>query len=60
LTLLAHFFFLRALQGLKQKLAAAQKGRDLLKKKADALTMRFRAILKKIKDVRLTSPLVEP
>jgi hypothetical protein len=41
-----------ALQGLKQKLTAATKGHDLLKKKADALTMRFRQILKKIKDVR--------
>eukprot|EP01104_Vermistella_antarctica_P006970 TRINITY_DN17688_c0_g1_i1.p1 TRINITY_DN17688_c0_g1~~TRINITY_DN17688_c0_g1_i1.p1 ORF type:complete len:271 (-),score=83.19 TRINITY_DN17688_c0_g1_i1:210-983(-) len=37
-----------ALTGLKQKLVAATKGHKLLKKKSDALTLRFRAILKKI------------
>lgn len=36
------------LQVMKQKLKAAQKGHDLLKKKADALTLRFRAILREI------------
>jgi len=36
-----------ALNGLKQRLEAAKKGHDLLKKKADALTLRFRGILKK-------------
>jgi len=37
-----------ALTNLKVKLKGAQKGHDLLKKKADALTLRFRAILKEI------------
>jgi len=36
---------------MKSRLAGAQKGHGLLKKKADALQMRFRAILKKIIDV---------
>jgi V-type H+-transporting ATPase subunit D len=40
---------------MKHRLAGAQKGHGLLKKKADALQMRFRSILKKIIDVRLTS-----
>eukprot|EP01121_Diplochlamys_sp_Union-15-3_P000317 TRINITY_DN102_c0_g1_i1.p1 TRINITY_DN102_c0_g1~~TRINITY_DN102_c0_g1_i1.p1 ORF type:complete len:251 (-),score=56.43 TRINITY_DN102_c0_g1_i1:68-820(-) len=38
------------LQSLKQKIVAATKGGQLLKKKADALTLRFRAILQKIKE----------
>lgn len=38
------------LQTLKSKLIAATKGHDLLKRKADALTLRFRAILQKIKE----------
>jgi len=36
------------LQTMKGKLKGAKKGHDLLKKKADALTIRFRAILKEI------------
>jgi V-type H+-transporting ATPase subunit D len=37
------------LNGLQGKLKAAQKGHDLLKKKADALNLRFRAVLKDFK-----------
>ncbi|KAL3221975.1 hypothetical protein MRX96_029045, partial [Rhipicephalus microplus] len=33
---------------MRLRLKGAQKGHNLLKKKADALQMRFRAILKKI------------
>lgn len=36
------------LAAIKTRLAAAKKGHQLLKKKADALTMRYRQILKKI------------
>lgn len=36
---------------MKSRLAGAQKGHGLLKKKADALQMRFRMILSKIIDV---------
>ncbi len=43
--------FCRNLQLMKLRLKGAQKGHSLLKKKADALTMRFRMILKKIIDV---------
>lgn len=39
-----------ALANLKTKLRGAKKGHDLLKKKADALNLRFRAILKKLDD----------
>jgi len=36
---------------MKVRLKGAQKGHSLLKKKADALTLRFRMILKKIIEV---------
>ena len=36
---------------VKTKLKGAQKGHSLLKKKSDALTIRFRAILNKIIEV---------
>jgi len=39
-----------ALTQMKQRLVGAKNGHQLLKKKADALTLRFRAILGKIKD----------
>jgi len=42
-----------ALNSLKQRLEAARKGHDLLKKKADALSLRFRGILKKIKEKKI-------
>ncbi|WAR18879.1 VATD-like protein, partial [Mya arenaria] len=38
---------------MKQRLKGAQKGHSLLKKKADALTMRFRQILKKIIETKM-------
>lgn len=38
---------------MKTRLRAAQKGHSLLKKKADALNMRFRSILGKIVEVSL-------
>ncbi|BFZ07698.1 hypothetical protein BsWGS_10737 [Bradybaena similaris] len=41
-----------ALAIIKARLKGAQKGHSLLKKKADALTMRFRSILKKIIDTK--------
>ena len=43
--------FSRALTLMKARLKGAQKGHSLLKKKSDALTMRFRKILKQIIDV---------
>lgn len=52
-TLHAFYFVDRAMAIMKARLKGAQKGHSLLKKKADALTMRFRAILKKIIEVRL-------
>lgn len=42
----------RALTGIKLRLKGAQRGHSLLKKKSDALTMRFRAVLKQIIKVR--------
>jgi V-type H+-transporting ATPase subunit D len=39
-----------ALNGLQNTLKGAEKGHSLLKKKADALNLRFRAILKEIKE----------
>lgn len=39
-----------ALTQMKQRLVGAKKGHALLKKKSDALTIRFRAILQKIKE----------
>lgn len=38
---------------MKTRLKGAQKGHSLLKKKADALNLRFREILKKIVDVNI-------
>lgn len=42
----------RAQTIMKARLKGAQTGRNLLKKKADALSMRFRQILRKIIEVR--------
>ncbi|XP_041352834.1 V-type proton ATPase subunit D-like [Gigantopelta aegis] len=42
-----------ALTLMKQRLKGAQKGHSLLKKKADALTMRFRTILKRIIETKV-------
>ncbi|XP_076441709.1 V-type proton ATPase subunit D-like [Babylonia areolata] len=42
-----------ALTNMKLRLKGAQKGHSLLKKKADALTLRFRAILKKIIETKM-------
>ena len=44
-------FLGRALTQMKARLKGAQKGHSLLKKKADALTLRFRQILTKIIEV---------
>ena len=41
----------RALQLMKVRLAGAKKGHSLLKKKADALTLKFRQILANIIEV---------
>lgn len=43
---------------MKGRLKGAQKGHSLLKKKADALQMRFRAILSKIIEVNIHPLLV--
>jgi len=42
-----------ALQQMKQKLVGATRGHNLLKKKSDALTLRFRAILSKIIETKI-------
>lgn len=44
--------FCRAQTIMKARLKGAQTGRNLLKKKSDALSMRFRQILRKIIEVR--------
>lgn len=44
-------FLFRAQMLMKARLKGAQKGHSLLKKKADALQMRFRMILGKIVEV---------
>jgi len=46
-----HWINIRALQQTKLKLKAANKGKDLLKKKADALKVQFRLILKMLIEV---------
>ena len=43
----------RALTGVKQRLKGAKMGYSLLKKKSDALTLKFRAVAKKIMEVRV-------
>ena len=45
------FMFCRVLANLKVHLYGAKKGHSLLKKKSDALTLRFRSILRKIIEV---------
>jgi len=47
-----------ALTQLKQKLVGAQKGHNLLKKKSDALTLRFREILSKIVESKEAVPAI--
>lgn len=49
LSFLTFLSFLRAHQALKSRLRAAVQGHSLLKKKADALNLRFRTILREIK-----------
>lgn len=46
-------WFFRAMAIIKARLKGAQKGHSLLKKKSDALTVRFRKILKSIIEVYL-------
>lgn len=46
------YVFIRAQTIMKARLKGAQTGRSLLKKKADALSMRFRQILRKIIEVK--------
>lgn len=45
---------------MKARLKGAQKGHSLLKKKADALNMRFRQILGRIIEVRVSNLLINP
>jgi vacuolar-type H+-ATPase subunit D/Vma8 len=52
------FLFCSAQMLMKARLKGAQKGHSLLKKKADALQMRFRMILSKIIEVRLPTVLI--
>jgi len=47
-----NFYVTRAQTVMKARLKGAQKGHSLLKRKADALQMRFRLILGKIIEVR--------
>jgi V-type H+-transporting ATPase subunit D len=47
-----YFYSTRAQMIMKARLKGAQKGHSLLKRKADALQMRFRMILGKIIEVR--------
>lgn len=49
-----NLFVCRAQTLMKSRLKGAQKGHSLLKKKADALQMRFRLILSKIIEVSVT------
>ena len=51
-------FVCRALTQMKIRLKGAQKGHSLLKKKADALTLKFRQILSKIIEVSLPAKLL--
>lgn len=51
-------FVCRALTQMKIRLKGAQKGHSLLKRKADALTLKFRQILAKIIEVSLPSKLL--
>lgn len=44
-----------SLQQMKTKLQGATKGHSMLKKKSDALTVRFRAILKEVLDKKLAA-----
>jgi hypothetical protein len=46
-----------ALTNTKLRLKGAQTGHSLLAKKRDALTNRFRAILRKVDEVRASSPI---
>ena len=45
-----------ALTNTKTRLKGAQTGHSLLAKKRDALTTRFRAILRKVDEVRASAP----
>lgn len=47
-----------ALTNTKLRLKGAQTGHSLLAKKRDALTARFRAILRKVDDVRFTYAII--
>lgn len=45
---------------MKARLKGAQTGRNLLKKKSDALSMRFRQILRKIIEVSWNTLVIDP